>query len=215
MEISRRHVLAKKLELWLIFNKLVQSFLFMNEEVKFHLGIAKEQMQESIKHLKTILENIRAGKANPQILNSVKVDYYGTSTLISQMANINTPDAQTISIQPWDKSVLQDIEKAIMVANIGFTPMNNGEMIIINIPPLTEERRLELVKQAKLETENCKISIRNVRHKANDEMRKLGKEGLSKDLENDAEIDVQRITDEFITKIDEYLSTKEKEIMTI
>ncbi len=215
MEISRRHVLAKKLELWLIFNKLVQSFLFMNEEVKFHLGIAKEQMQESIKHLKTILENIRAGKANPQMLNSVKVDYYGTSTLISQMANINTPDAQTISIQPWDKSVLQDIEKAIMVANIGFTPMNNGEMIIINIPPLTEERRLELVKQAKLETENCKISIRNVRHKANDEMRKLGKEGLSKDLENDAEIDVQRITDEFITKIDEYLSTKEKEIMTI
>tara|TARA_B100002003_G_scaffold246972_1_gene277622 strand:- start:328 stop:939 length:612 start_codon:yes stop_codon:yes gene_type:complete len=203
------------LELWLIFNKLVQSFLFMNEEVKFHLGIAKEQMQESIKHLKTILENIRAGKANPQMLNSVKVDYYGTSTLISQMANINTPDAQTISIQPWDKSVLQDIEKAIMVANIGFTPMNNGEMIIINIPPLTEERRLELVKQAKLETENCKISIRNVRHKANDEMRKLGKEGLSKDLENDAEIDVQRITDEFITKIDEYLSTKEKEIMTI
>ena len=215
MEISRRHVLAKKLELWLIFNKLVQSFLFMNEEVKFHLGIAKEQMQESIKHLKTILENIRAGKANPQMLNSVKVDYYGTSTLISQMANINTPDAQTISIQPWDKSVLQDIEKAIMEANIGFTPMNNGEMIIINIPPLTEERRLELVKQAKLETENCKISIRNVRHKANDEMRKLGKEGLSKDLENDAEIDVQRITDEFITKIDEYLSTKEKEIMTI
>ena len=215
MEISRRHVLAKKLELWLIFNKLVQSFLFMNEEVKFHLGIAKEQMQESIKHLKTILENIRAGKANPQMLNSVKVDYYGTSTLISQMANINTPDAQTISIQPWDKSVLQDIEKAIMEANIGFTPMNNGEMIIINISPLTEERRLELVKQAKLETENCKISIRNVRHKANDEMRKLGKEGLSKDLENDAEIDVQRITDEFITKIDEYLSTKEKEIMTI
>ena len=215
MEISRRHVLAKKLALWLIFNKLVQSFLFMNAEVKFHLGIAKEQMQESIKHLKTILENIRAGKANPQMLNSVKVDYYGTSTLISQMANINTPDAQTISIQPWDKSVLQDIEKAIMEANIGFTPMNNGEMIIINIPPLTEERRLELVKQAKLETENCKISIRNVRHKSNDEMRKLGKEGLSKDLENDAEIDVQRITDEFITKIDEYLSTKEKEIMTI
>ena len=186
MEISRRYVLAKKLELWSIFNKLVQSFLFMNEEVKLHLGIAKEQMQESINHLKTVLEKIRAGKANPQMLNSVKVDYYGTSTLISQMANINTPDAQTISIQPWDKSVLQDIEKAIMEANIGFTPMNNGEMIIINIPPLTEERRLELVKQAKLETENCKISIRNVRHKANDEMRKLGKEGLSKDLEKDA-----------------------------
>ena len=215
MEISRRHVLAKKLELWLIFNKLVQSFLFMNEEVKFHLGIAKEQMQESIKHLKTILENIRAGKANPQMLNSVKVDYYGTSTLISQMSNINTPDAQTISIQPWDKSVLQDIEKAIMEANLGFTPMNNGEMIMINIPPLTEERRLELVKQAKAEAEHCKVSIRNVRHKANDEMKQLGKEGLSEDLEKDAQAEVQKLTDSYITTTDNHFSAKEKEILTI
>ena len=137
----------------------------MTEEVKFHLAITKEQMEESIKHLEVVLAKIRAGKANPQMLGSVQVDYYGTSTPISQMANVNTPDAQTISIQPWDKSVLQDIEKAIMEANLGFTPMNNGEMIIINIPPLTEERRLELVKQAKAEAEHCKVSIRNV-HKS-------------------------------------------------
>ena len=128
----------------------------MTEEVKFHLEVAKEQMEESIKHLEVVLAKIRAGKANPQMLGNVQVDYYGTSTPISQMANVNTPDAQTISIQPWDKSVLQDIEKAIMEANLGFTPMNNGEMIMINIPPLTEERRLELVKQAKAEAEHCK-----------------------------------------------------------
>ena len=126
----------------------------MTEEVKFYLEVAKEQMEESIKHLVVVLAKIRAGKANPQMLGSVQVDYYGTATPISQMANVNTPDAQTISVQPWDKSVLPDIEKAIMEANLGFTPMNNGEMIMINIPPLTEERRLELVKQAKAEAEH-------------------------------------------------------------
>ena len=187
----------------------------MTEEVKFYLEVAKEQMDESIKHLEVVLAKIRAGKANPQMLGSVQVDYYGTSTPISQMANVNTPDAQTISIQPWDKSVLQDIEKAIMEANLGFTPMNNGEMIMINIPPLTEERRLELVKQAKVEVENCKVSIRNVRHKANDEMKKLGKEGLSEDMVKDAEAEVQKITDSYIKKSDDHFSSKEKEIITI
>ena len=187
----------------------------MTEEVKFYLEVAKEQMEESIKHLETVLAKIRAGKANPQMLGSVQVDYYGTSTPISQMANVNTPDAQTISIQPWDKSVLQDIEKAIMEANLGFTPMNNGEMIMINIPPLTEERRLELVKQAKAEAEHCKVSIRNVRHKANDEMKKLGKEGLSEDIERDAEEAVQDLTNTFSTKISEIYSEKEAEIMTV
>lgn len=187
----------------------------MKEEVKFHLDVAKEQMEESIKHLELVLAKIRAGKANPQMLNSVQVDYYGSSTPISQMANVNTPDAQTISIQPWDKSVLQDIEKAIMEANLGFTPMNNGEMIMINIPPLTEERRLELVKQAKAEAEQCKISIRSVRQKANDEMKKLGKDGLSEDMEKDAEVEVQKLTDSYIQKTEDHFSTKEKEILTI
>lgn len=187
----------------------------MTEEVKFHLDVAKEQMEESIKHLELVLAKIRAGKANPQMLNSVQVDYYGSSTPISQMANVNTPDAQTISIQPWDKSVLQDIEKAIMEANLGFTPMNNGEMIMINIPPLTEERRLELVKQAKAEAEQCKISIRSVRQKANDEMKKLGKDGLSEDMEKDAEVEVQKLTDSYIQKTEDHFSTKEKEILTI
>ena len=187
----------------------------MIEEVKFHLDVAKEQMEESIKHLELVLAKIRAGKANPQMLNNVQVDYYGSSTPISQMANVNTPDAQTISIQPWDKSVLQDIEKAIMEANLGFTPMNNGEMIMINIPPLTEERRLELVKQAKAEAEQCKISIRSVRQKANDEMKKLGKDGLSEDMEKDAEVEVQKLTDSYIQKTEDHFSTKEKEILTI
>jgi ribosome recycling factor len=187
----------------------------MIEEVKFHLDVAKEQMEESIKHLELVLAKIRAGKANPQMLNSVQVDYYGSSTPISQMANVNTPDAQTISIQPWDKSVLQDVEKAIMEANLGFTPMNNGEMIMINIPPLTEERRLALVKQAKGEAEQCKISIRSVRQKANDEMKKLAKDGLSEDMEKDAEAEVQKLTDSYIQKTEDYFSTKEKEILTI
>ena len=187
----------------------------MTEDIKFHLAIAKEQMEESIKHLEVVLAKIRAGKANPQMLNSIQVDYYGTLTPISQMTNINTPDSQTISIQPWDKSALQDIEKAIMEANLGFTPINNGEMIMINIPPLTEERRLELVKQAKVEVENCKISIRNVRHKANDEMKRLKKEGLSEDMGKDAEIEVQKITDSYIKKADDYFSSKEEEILTI
>ena len=187
----------------------------MTEEVKFQLDVAKEQMEESIKHLELVLAKIRAGKANPQMLNSVQVDYYGSSTPISQMANVNTPDAQTISIQPWDKSVLQDIEKAIMEANLGFTPMNNGEMIMINIPPLTEERRLELVKQAKAEAEQCKISIRSVRQKANDEIKKLGKDGLSEDMEKDAEVEVQKLTDSYIQKTEDHFSTKEKEILTI
>ena len=187
----------------------------MIEEVKFHLDVAKEQMEESIRHLELVLAKIRAGKANPQMLNSVQVDYYGSSTPISQMANVNTPDAQTISIQPWDKSVLQDVEKAIMEANLGFTPMNNGEMIMINIPPLTEERRLELVKQAKVEAEQCKISIRSVRQKANDEIKKLGKDGLSEDMEKDAEVEVQKLTDSYIQKTEDHFSTKEKEILTI
>ena len=187
----------------------------MTEEIKFQLDVANEQMQESIKHLEQVLAKIRAGKASPQMIAHVQVDYYGTSTPISQMANVNTPDSQTISIQPWDKTALQDIEKAIMEANLGLTPMNNGEMIMINVPPLTEERRLDLVKQAKSEVENCKVSIRNVRHKANDEMKQLGKKGLSEDLQKDAEADVQKLTNSFVTKVEEHFNAKEKEILKI
>lgn len=187
----------------------------MTEEIQFHLDVAKEAMQESIHHLEQAFAKIRAGKANPQMLSGIKVDYYGSITPLNQMANVNTPDAQTITIQPWDKSVLRDIEKAIMEANLGLTPMNNGELIMINIPPITQERRSELVKQAKGEVEHCKISIRNARHKANEELKKLKKDGLSEDIERDAEEKVQKLTDSFVTKSDELFIIKEKEILTI
>ena len=154
----------------------------MTEDVEIILDILKEQMQESIDRFKIVLSKIRAGKASPQMLSSVKVDYYGAITPLSQMSNINTPDAQTISIQPFDKTIMQDIERAILDANLGLNPMNNGELIMINVPSLTEERRREIVKQVKSETENCKISIRNARQKANDEVKKLAKDGLSEDL---------------------------------
>ena len=167
----------------------------MNEEVKFCLELSKEQMQEAILHLESVLGKIRAGKANPQMLRTVSLNYYGVMTPLSQAANITTPDAQTISIQPFDKNLITDIEHAILEANLGFNPSNNGEKVIINVPPLTEERRRELVKQAKIEVENAKISVRNIRQKSNDEMRKLGKNGMSEDLVRDAEEEVQKLTD--------------------
>ena len=143
------------------------------------------------------------------------VDYYGSQTPLAQVANVNTPDGRTISIQPWEKAMIQEIEKAIMNANLGFNPMNNGESVIINVPPLTEERRRDLVKQAKVEIENSKVSIRNIRQKANDEMKKLGKEGLSEDLVRDAEGSVQDLTNSFSSKIDAIYSEKEADIMTV
>ena len=187
----------------------------MTEEVNFHLDIAKEAMQEAISHLENVLAKIRAGKANPQMLRTVKVDYYGVQTPLAQTANVSTPDAQTISIQPFDKSLITEIELAIVDANLGFQPSNNGEKVIINVPPLTEERRRDLVKQAKIEVENAKVSIRNIRQKANDEMKKLGKEGLSEDIERDAEEAVQDLTNTYSAKIDEIYSDKEAEIMTV
>ena len=143
------------------------------EELEFIIEACEESMTNAVKHLERELLNIRAGKANPTMLSSVKLDYYGSSTQLSQVANINTPDAQTLSVQPWEKDKLQDIEKAIQIANLGFNPMNNGESIIISIPPLTEERRIELVKIAKSEIEDAKISIRNSRKDANNEIKKL------------------------------------------
>ena len=187
----------------------------MNEEVDFQLDIAKEQMQEAIMHLENVLGKIRAGKASPQMLRTVKVDYYGVSTPLAQAANVSTPDAQTISVQPFDKSLIAEIEQAIVDANLGFNPSNNGERVIINVPPLTEDRRRDLVKQAKVEIENAKVSVRNIRQKANDEMKKLGKDGLSEDIVRDAESSVQDLTNTFSAKIDVVYTAKEVEIMTV
>ena len=184
----------------------------MDETLDFIVDTAKEGMQRAIDHLENELLNIRAGKANPVMLSGVNVDYYGTPTPISQVANINTPDAQTISIQPWEKDKLQDIEKAILTSNLGFNPMNNGESVIINVPPLTQERRIELVKLAKAETENTKVSIRNARKDANNEIKKSD---LSKDLQKNAEIDIQELTDNYIKKVDDIFLSKEKDILTL
>jgi ribosome recycling factor len=187
----------------------------MTEEVQINLDIAKDSMLESITRLETALSKIRAGKANPQMLSSVKVDYYGVQTPLSQAANVSTSDAQTISVQPFDKSLIVEIENAITEANLGFNPSNNGEKVIINVPPLTEERRKALVRQAKSEIENAKVSVRNIRQKANDEMKKLGKDGLSEDIVRDAENSVQELTNIYSTKIDNIYSKKESDIMTV
>jgi len=187
----------------------------MNEEINFCLELAREQMQESIDHLELSLSKIRAGKASPQMLRSVKVEYYGAITPLSQMANVATPDSQTITIQPFDKTVIAEIEQAIVDAQLGFNPSNNGEKVIINVPPLTEERRRDLVKQVKIEIEKSKVSCRNVRQKSNDELKRIGKEGVSEDIIRDAEDSIQSITNEFTSKIDEILSSKESDIMQV
>ena len=182
------------------------------EELEFIIEACEESMTNAVKHLERELLNIRAGKANPTMLSSVRLDYYGSSTQLSQVANINTPDAQTLSVQPWEKDKLQDIEKAIQIANLGFNPMNNGESIIISIPPLTEERRIELVKIAKSEIEDAKISIRNSRKDANNEIKKIE---ISTDQKAISEKEIQTLTDSHISKIDEIFISKEKEILSI
>ncbi len=187
----------------------------MIEDIELILDIAQEQMSEAISRLENVLSKIRAGKASPNMLSAVKVDYYGAVTPLSQMANVSTPDPQTISIQPFDKSVMGDIEKAIVEANLGLNPMNNGELIMINVPALTEERRRDLVKQVKSESENCKVSVRNARQKANDEIKKLSKDGLSEDMVRDAETSVQNLTDKYISITDKHFEEKEKDVMTI
>lgn len=187
----------------------------MNEEVELILEDATERMDKAVKHLESSLVKIRAGRANVNMLDGITVDYYGSQTPLNQVANVNTPDARTLAIQPWEKTMIDTIEKAILAANLGLTPMNNGEIIRINIPILTEQRRQELVKQVKSEGENSKVGIRNIRREANDELKKLLKEGLSEDEEKDAEKEVQDLTDKFIKKVDEKLELKEKDIMTI
>ncbi len=184
----------------------------MNEEVDLILQTTKEGMENAISHLEKELIKIRAGKANPSMLSSVMVEYYGSMTPLSQVSNINTPDGRTISVQPWEKKMIPEIETAIMNANLGFNPMNNGEMVIINVPPLTEERRKQLVKQAKAEAEDAKVSVRSARQEANKEVKALD---VSEDLIQNAEIDIQELTDVYTARIDKILEAKEAEIMKV
>ena len=185
----------------------------MNDDIQFIIDSTKEAMDSAILHLKKQFVNIRAGKASPAMLGSVMVDYYGSQTPLSQIANVNTPDGRTITIQPWEKNMIQPIEKAILIANLGFNPMNNGELLIINVPPLTEERRLQLAKQAKAEAEDAKVGVRNARKDANNEIKKL--EDASEDLQKNAEADVQELTDKAVKRIDELFANKDAEIMTV
>ena len=187
----------------------------MNEAVKPQIDSATSLMEKAISHLESELAKIRAGKASAQMLDGIFVDYYGSNTALAQVANVNTPDARTLVIQPWEKQMLGPIEKAIFGSNIGLTPMNDGVVIRINIPPLTEERRVSLVKLSKSEAENCKVSIRNIRRDANEAIKKFVKDGLAEDIAKDAEAKIQQVTDGFIVKTDKCLEVKEKEIMTV
>lgn len=187
----------------------------MEDDVKLQLMDAEEKMQKAIQHLEEELLRIRAGKATPNILDGITVDYYGAITPLNQVSNITTPDAKTIAIQPWEKAMVGVIEKAILAANIGLNPMNNGEQIHISIPPLTEERRITLVKQIKNMGENTRVSIRTARREANEAFKQMKKDGLSEDLEKDAETEVQELTDRFSEQIDKLIAAKENDIMTI
>lgn len=185
------------------------------EEIELFLDEAKELMQKAVEHTSAELLKIRAGKAMPNLLDGIMVDYYGAKTPLNQVASVNTPDARTLSIKPWEKNLISEIEKAIINSDLGLAPQNNGEMIILTIPALTEERRVNLVKQAKNECENGKISVRTVRKDTNDSLKKLQKEGVSEDEVKRAEEVVQKITDKYSAKIDELLVAKEADIMKV
>ena len=187
----------------------------MFDKAKDVIAAAKDKMQGAVTYLDEDLKTYRAGKANPAVFNNVQVSYYGTMTPIPQVASIGTPDAKTMLIQPWDRSLIRAVEKAIMDANLGFTPQNNGEVIRINIPAITEERRRELVKKARTAGENAKVAVRNARRDAIEALKKLQKEGLPEDSEKDFEDEVQKLTDKFSKKVEEILAAKEKEIMTV
>lgn len=187
----------------------------MEEEIQFELDSAKEAMQKSIDRMSMELTKVRAGKANPSMLAQVYVDYYGAKTPLSQVANVNTPDARTLSVQPWEKPMLQEISKAIIDANLGLNPQNNGELIMIAIPPLTEERRRELVKQCKTYSEDAKVAIRMARKDANDAIKKMQKDGMPEDLAKKTEDIIQEVTTSFNSKVDQVLEEKEKDIMTV
>ena len=187
----------------------------MTEESKFILEEIKEGMQHALTHLEKEFHKFRTSKATPQMLEGVKVEYYGTPTSVDKIANINTPDARTIVVQPWEKNMLNPVAKAILDANLGFNPQNNGEILRIAVPPLTEERRRDLVKKAKAEAETAKVSIRNMRRTAVEDAKKLEKEGVSEDEVKVHEKEVQNITDMYIAKVDKVLEAKEKDIMTV
>ena len=184
----------------------------MNEEIEFIIDTAKEQMENAMVHLEKELRHIRAGKATPAMLASVMVDYYGSQTPLAQVANVNSIDAHTLTVQPWEKAMLQEIERGIMYANLGLNPMNNGETVMINVPPLTEERRMQLAKQAKAEAEHDKVSIRNARKDANNDIKKTD---ISDDMKKNAEATIQDLTDSYTKKIEEMYDKKEAEIMKV
>jgi len=187
----------------------------MNEEVQLIYDMTRERMEKAIEHLDNELIRIRAGKANVHILDGILVDYYGTATPLNQVSNISTPDAKTIMIQPWEKTMIDPIEKALMNSSVGITPVNNGEVIRLGIPQLTEERRRDLVKQVKNKGENARVSVRNSRREANDEYKQMQKDGLSEDEAKDAEAEIQKLTNEFSEKVDKIVEAKEEDIMTI
>lgn len=185
------------------------------EDITLVIDVAEEKMGKAIEHLENELKVIRAGRANPAMLSGVMVDYYGTMTPLNQVASVGSPDPRTIVIQPWEKKMIEPIEKAIMSANLGFNPQNNGESVRIAVPPLTEERRKDLVKQVKHEGEVARISIRNSRREAIEEIKKMQKDGLAEDAAKDGENKVQKITDSFNKKIEDLLNKKEQEILTV
>lgn len=187
----------------------------MEEELEFIFDSAKEGMENAIERLEHELARIRAGKASPQMLTSVMVEYYGSMTPLKNVANTTTPDSKTLQIQPFEKGILEEIEKGIMRANLGFNPMNDGKVVRISIPPLTEERRRDLVKQARAVAEQAKVSIRNSRKDANDEIKKLQKDGMSEDIAKRAEGEIQDLTTDYSNKVDSLVEEKEKDIMTI
>ena len=185
------------------------------EDVALTLELAEDSMKKAISHLETELTKIRAGKANPQMLDGIVVDYYGSPTPINQVGNISVMDARTISIQPWEKNMLQPIERAIIASNMGINPQNDGNLIRLFLPPLTEERRRDLVKKSHGEGEHAKVAIRNIRRDAIESIKKAQKNGLSEDATKDAENDIQELTDRYISLVDKHLSSKEKDIMAV
>jgi len=206
-----------------VFYKVIVAFvsfvaikrIVMSEDLDLIFIDTEDSMQKPISHLEVELIKIRAGKANPNMVDGIHVDYYGAPTLISQVANITILDARTLSIQPWEKNMLGPIEKAIMAANIGITPQNDGNQIRLFLPPLTEERRKELFKKASGEGEQAKVAVRNIRRDAIEHIKKLQKDGLSEDAAKDAEKEVQETTDKFIALVEKHLAAKEKEMMSI
>lgn len=187
----------------------------MTEELQLVYDEFKSENSKSLSHLEFELQKIRAGKATPSMLQSVMVEYYGTPTPLSQVANVSTPDARTLTVQPWERTLLNDIAKGIINSNLGFAPQNNGEILIINVPPLNEERRRDLVKKAKAEGEHGKVAVRNNRKDALDMIKSLKNDGLSEDMTKDAEAEIQNITNAFIKKVDDLVEAKEKDIMTL